>query len=273
MMASSAASHVGGDRNAPKYPAASFRPRVHSRSSPAAMHASTRNPSHLVSNSHSGSSNGSRTSVASIGSTYRSFAVTVPRVIPPLIVSTGAYLAPAATDPTRPPPRRHSAVGLTISSVALAALRGGVGLLPLISGERAAGIGLVAGEPAALVPGHGALVGSGIAAFGLLCWHLDLHGGADRPVGSRIDRPCGRMVVPGAIPELAPQVDRRVGCVTAAGPNRASEAAGVGVVMALSGRNGDGWCRLAPTVHDHQVPPAAESSGATPKAASAHAAP
>jgi hypothetical protein len=81
------------------------------------------------------------------------------------------------------------------------------------------------------------------------------------------------MVVPGAIPELAPQADRRVGCVTAAEPDRAGDAGGVGVVMALSGRNGDGWCRLAPTLRDHQFPPAAESSGATPKAASAHAAP
>src|SRR3954451_16183480 len=43
------------------------------------------------------------------------------------------------------------------------------------------------------------------------------------------------------------------------------DARGLGVVMGLSGRNGDGRCRLAPTVKDHRGPPAAESSGATPE--------
>src|SRR3954471_260705 len=94
-------------------------------------------------------------------------------------------------------------------------------MLPAIARERASRVDLVAREAAALVAADVALVGTGIDEFAFLCWHVDLHGGADRPAGSRIDRPCRRMVGPTAIPELAPQAERRVGCVTAARSNRA----------------------------------------------------
>ena len=66
--ASRAVIHVGGSRNGPKYhSAASFSPRVHSRTRPPSTTASTRNPSHLTSNSQPGSSNGAPTRVASMG--------------------------------------------------------------------------------------------------------------------------------------------------------------------------------------------------------------
>ena len=62
-----ASSHVGGSRNGPKYRDASCSPRVHRRTLSPSTTVSTRNPSHLISNSQSGPSNGAPTSVASIG--------------------------------------------------------------------------------------------------------------------------------------------------------------------------------------------------------------
>ena len=64
-----AAIQSGGARKSPKYPAASCWPRVQIRTEPSSTTASTRNPSHLTSNSQSGPSNGAATSVASIGGT------------------------------------------------------------------------------------------------------------------------------------------------------------------------------------------------------------
>ena len=71
--------HEGGDRSRGKYVSASLSPRVHVLTCPSLTTACTRNPSHLISYSQSGSLNGFDASVASIGSMYGGiFAVTAP---------------------------------------------------------------------------------------------------------------------------------------------------------------------------------------------------
>ena len=69
-IASRASIQLGGESSRPKYVSASLRFRVNSRTSPSRTTACTRNPSHLISNSQSGSSKALLVSVASIGSMW-----------------------------------------------------------------------------------------------------------------------------------------------------------------------------------------------------------